>query len=523
MIMSFSRYKLIERKAKCLASIERNQDALLKFSTCKNEEICKITNNLENQKKNVSNTKETINKVGKIKSSQNLQAINPHLPAFSDAIELKYDEYRGRYGIAARDIEAGTVVLEEHPVGARLKRQYTITHCDQCFRKVSTLPVPCRTCSGVRYCSGVCRDTASSSYHKHECARDDYFEQIIAELNDGRDMGLNVHRLCYRIIAQQKLGFFKENTDNFTSSNIISGTTDAQGIFLPGDYQSMSNLVSHHERMDEATLLSILLSATAQLKMLQETNYFPEKTQSEKGFTNDERMMCRVIVHFRQVMKFNTHAIIEAILKDPLRPLLVDIRSIGCGVFPTLCLLNTSCDQNITKYHEGTKVIGVASKFIKKGEEVSDNYFPAAAFLDRTERRKWLREHYWFECECNACAQNLPLMKDLPEEPVRFVCEKCGNREITQDIVKCQDCDEAFDFSEKIQMANKIKTNITNYIKIYSSSDFSDNEKFSEKMKNEYKILQKTVAHPYQFLIVAEQQYLKSIKQVFGNRVFTNV
>jgi hypothetical protein len=38
---------------------------------------------------------------------------------------------------------------------------------------------------------------------------------------------------------------------------------------------------------------------------------------------------------------------------------------IGCGVYPALCLLNTSCEQNITKINFGNRVVAIASRPIR--------------------------------------------------------------------------------------------------------------------------------------------------------------
>ncbi|VVD06121.1 unnamed protein product [Leptidea sinapis] len=40
---------------------------------------------------------------------------NPEYPAASDAITIDYDESKGRYAIAARDVQAGETVLVEKP------------------------------------------------------------------------------------------------------------------------------------------------------------------------------------------------------------------------------------------------------------------------------------------------------------------------------------------------------------------------------------------------------------------------
>ena len=96
-------------------------------------------------------------------------------------------------------------------------------------------------------------------------------------------------------------------------------------------------------------------------------------------------------------------------------------RSIGCGSYPSLCLLNTCCDQNITKYYVNNTVVGVVSKLIRAGEEVSDNYYPTAFYMTRDERREWLGDHFMFQCQCVACEADLPLVADMPDQPSRYL------------------------------------------------------------------------------------------------------
>ena len=40
-------------------------------------------------------------------------------------------------------------------------------------------------------------------------------------------------------------------------------------------------------------------------------------------------------------------------------------------------MLNHSCDPNISKYFTGCNVVAVANRKIRKGEEVTENYFPS--------------------------------------------------------------------------------------------------------------------------------------------------
>ena len=94
------------------------------------------------------------------------------------------------------------------------------------------------------------------------------------------------------------------------------------------------------------------------------------------------------------------------------------------AVYPTLALLNHSCDPNIVKYFDGKRVVVTAGKKIAKGfysyfrflfytnvqkyfllriffhigEEVTENYFPFYPYISTEDRMKFLKKHYCFDC-----------------------------------------------------------------------------------------------------------------------------
>lgn len=60
---------------------------------------------------------------------------NAIYPAASDAIQIDYDDIRGRYATATKNIEPGEVVLVEKSHSGVLLAEYSSTHCQNCFIK----------------------------------------------------------------------------------------------------------------------------------------------------------------------------------------------------------------------------------------------------------------------------------------------------------------------------------------------------------------------------------------------------
>lgn len=63
---------------------------------------------------------------------------NPKYPMASEAINIEYDNVRGRYASATRDITAGEVLLTEKPYSGVLLAEYSKTHCQNCFTRLLT-------------------------------------------------------------------------------------------------------------------------------------------------------------------------------------------------------------------------------------------------------------------------------------------------------------------------------------------------------------------------------------------------
>ncbi|KAG9351621.1 hypothetical protein JZ751_022872 [Albula glossodonta] len=111
------------------------------------------------------------------------------IPSASPAVTLQFSPSKGRHLLAAEDIAAGEVVLEEKafsfvliPGGAPVARPENDNSkmlgmgafnteeqlCHSCLQQTFN-PLPCQGCSYARYCSEQCRKEAWAGYHCSEC------------------------------------------------------------------------------------------------------------------------------------------------------------------------------------------------------------------------------------------------------------------------------------------------------------------------------------------------------------------
>ncbi|XP_014472145.1 PREDICTED: SET and MYND domain-containing protein 4-like, partial [Dinoponera quadriceps] len=97
-----------------------------------------------------------------------IKSCNIEIPCASDAVVLKYDKQYGRHVVAARNIDAGEVLVVEKPYSLLLTQQMRLTHCSNCV-KICWATIPCKNCSYTLYCSEQCRDIEWKKYHDVEC------------------------------------------------------------------------------------------------------------------------------------------------------------------------------------------------------------------------------------------------------------------------------------------------------------------------------------------------------------------
>lgn len=68
----------------------------------------------------------------------------------------------------------------------------------------------------------------------------------------------------------------------------------------------------------------------------------------------------------------------------------------------------------------------MAKRNIKPGEEVTDCYGIHHLSMDRKSRREALQTGYAFECSCQGCQKDLPLLAELPAVLPAQVAVKLG-------------------------------------------------------------------------------------------------
>ena len=81
------------------------------------------------------------------------------------------------------------------------------------------------------------------------------------------------------------------------------------------------------------------------------------------------------------------------------------IREIGMGLYASASLLSHACDPNCEKLFVNNKILIVAKRILKEGEEITISYGPLKEAHSYTQRQEMLETTHSFKCVCDACSQ----------------------------------------------------------------------------------------------------------------------
>ena len=471
------KYKLHERKAKCYILLEKYDSAKTALNVAKKSfENNKAKLEEKKREQTIKSFKEIQDAISNKKPlagehiilDDNPVAVIPKLTSgtnkkmrhLSNLVKVQYKEGVGRHVVAGKPIKAGDTVAVEHPFAAVLYPDKVGTNCDNCFTKLRSA-VPCPTCAGVAYCSVTCREQAS--WHRYECQYGD----LILGLGSSA-----LVRLAYRIVASQSMKFFnnikhhlnvdekKLEIDNLALNYNIPGVD--KDTYL--SYLNLFNLVGLDSDRWVEDKFNRAMMAVCLLKILKASNYFPNKSDADT-FTSDELFIGSLMMRHMNILQFNAHEVYELLRGDRSRMKPNKNCLIGVGVYPQASYFNHSCHPGTSRYNVGKTMVLRSLVPVSPGQEVSENYGPVFYFKSKADRQKELSSRYWFNCDCKACQEDYPLLKEATK--VKWKADK--NESALDDLRTVYEC--GADFLEHAQCDDAMDS-LTEYInEVYTLVD----------------------------------------------------
>ncbi|XP_069365158.1 SET and MYND domain-containing protein 4 isoform X1 [Maniola hyperantus] len=389
-----------------------------------------------------------------------------NLPALSKMLKIIEEKDKGRFAVADDDIRVGDILLVDKPYAACLLSDYYGTHCLHCFKRLEycdeEAPVWCPNCSGVAFCTTKCRDIAVSTYHSYECQFSDLFigsgmsilsyialrmvtqagldtsQQIHAkylgnELKTVESATLNdiegltkKNKLKSR---KERLNRTKKGLKGFEDGNSNDEEKETKNEDKTSYLEKLEltaaqiySLCSHSQQRKGADYLKRIIMGIFLTECLKRSGYF--KNCSKDDMPKAENNICELLVRNLQMLQFNAHEIYETIRGDHQfsgsKPIYVAV-----GIYPTGALFNHECYPAVARYFDRKNIILRAIRPLRPGEIVSENYGPHFLMRGLKERQRMLACRYWFRCECIACKENWPILKQMDAASTLYL--RCPN------------------------------------------------------------------------------------------------
>ncbi|KAF2350147.1 SET domain [Trinorchestia longiramus] len=137
-----------------------------------------------------------------------------------------------------------------------------------------------------------------------------------------------------------------------------------------------------------------------------DTMNFPLVTDSKNHVSESDLITVgSVLLRHMLNLPCNAHSITLFHL-DPLNPLHSHSEEVGANAYGVLSLTNHSCSPNCYRQSYGGVGVLRAIEFIPKGAEISDCYGAHFALDSKSDRQLTLKKQYYFDCSCQACAND---------------------------------------------------------------------------------------------------------------------
>ena len=395
-----TRYKLFERQGSVYLALGNTSDAMACFQKALDNLLAaglsaKATATWQaNIGKQMESCRKAIIKPASDKDSEGTKMMVPALtgepsekhPSASVAVKVRYDASCGRHTVADRDIKVGDVLMSEVPFTAvMLPGEYMTNHCCQCFAATQA-PVPCRQCSTVLFCSRECRDKAWQQYHWAECSFGELLKPILCA---------KVGHLAARLLMCQGiesiLSYIKSPAAGNTQPDQCGFSAD--GVYDSSSYDSVYHLVTNTKLRSGDDLFEFTVLACVLMKILVGSGFLKELESSGA----DLELIGGVVLRHLQIIQCNALRIIEI-----TRPTKFDDpkpEPVGIGLYPTVSLINHSCDPNADLNFYGDTIVVRAIRNIREGEEICISYGPLFYEVKPRMRHSQLKGVYFYNCK----------------------------------------------------------------------------------------------------------------------------
>ncbi|XP_043551361.1 histone-lysine N-methyltransferase SMYD3 isoform X1 [Chiloscyllium plagiosum] len=296
--------------------------------------------------------------------------------------------HRGEGLKANRAIVPGQLLYSASPYTYIPSKKAMGSVCEHCLSREGSL-LRCSQCKMARYCSTVCQKLAWLD-HKRECK---CLRSIYPKVPT--DMTRLVARIIFKLLT---------------------------GLPCPSEeLYSVSDLQSNIKEMSEEMKGGLgQLTAMLQFYIKEE---IPSVSQLPPGLS---------LLHLFGQVTCNCFTISDG-----------EMQEIGVGLYPSMSLLNHSCDPNCVIVFDRKQLQLHAIRQIQADEELTISYIDVMA--TSPERRRQLETQYCFTCDCVRC-------ETADKDSDMLAGEKHAWKEIKESIPKVEKLQSAGNWEEVVEV-----------------------------------------------------------------------
>ena len=302
--------------------------------------------------------------------STNFVSNHQLLEGATTAIELRYEDGKGRSMFAAQDIQPGQVVIKESSYTHHLDFKHLALFCSHCLKKHNGRFVPCEACETITYCSYECQRQAWKQYHRIECG---YHEAL---------------RFCSPSYDAMRVMMIEGIDEVLSAEKTDIPMKDWLKRKFKSNLESFMSLMGHDMGYSPIVEFSHMFGSVIAIMVCVRLGIIKEDDPRFGSF-------CGAFIRLIKRTRTNSWAIYAGISPPIVR--------CGSGIYATLSLINHSCTPNLTQLYYGRLMVVKAKRAIKQGEELTMSYGPISGQKPVSERRAHLKRCYNFECDCEAC------------------------------------------------------------------------------------------------------------------------
>ncbi|KAL7045419.1 hypothetical protein ACKWTF_002227 [Chironomus riparius] len=333
---------------------------------------------------------------------------NKKLPFVASCLKIENSKKYGRHIITTTDLSVGDIIAVDKsfcsiPISesqfVKVSELNIYQRCNNCMKSSRLNMIPCQSCCYAMFCSQECYEFAMKYFHQYECP-------VITDIlkSGSVNMSLRIFFISLALFGDSincLKNFYEENKKN--SKNIFD--------FDFSTTKSVKNMLI----MKLKCLLS-LSKSSKQYQLAYQKNILNNHSTLHSMYVENKDFIHDFIQDLCQISDHNFHGIFSSNLDTKIfdNSNLKSLQEpIGSGSFLFTSLINHSCTPNILRVCLDGEMCLVVCRKIEKDSQIYDCYKNNFLMERRERRQNILYQHFNFNCDCEACFNDWPTLKEL--------------------------------------------------------------------------------------------------------------